>query len=184
MARSFTTADQPDRDAAPGLRRRLAPGALEPGRGARPGQRVPLVGNVAMDAVMADVTDVPGPPVGVDDEFVLIGRRATSDHRAELARPAPRTPGRCNGMARDCPGCTMPRPVPVAVRTLAGGGKVARIQLWNGDICELEVDAIVNPANPSLWMATGVGEAIKRAGGDEIEFAAVRQAPLGWARPW
>lgn len=37
------------------------------------GRRVPLVGNVAMDAVMADVTDVPGPPVGVDDEFVLIG---------------------------------------------------------------------------------------------------------------
>jgi alanine racemase len=37
------------------------------------GVRVPLVGNVAMDAVMADVTDVPGPPVGVGDEFVLIG---------------------------------------------------------------------------------------------------------------
>jgi alanine racemase len=37
------------------------------------GCRVPLVGNVAMDAVMADVTDVPGPPVGVADEFVLIG---------------------------------------------------------------------------------------------------------------
>ncbi len=55
---------------------------------------------------------------------------------------------------------------------------MARIQLWNGDICELEVDAIVNPANPSLWMATGVGGAIKRAGGDEIEFAAVRQGPI------
>jgi O-acetyl-ADP-ribose deacetylase (regulator of RNase III) len=55
---------------------------------------------------------------------------------------------------------------------------VARIELWNGDICELEVDAIVNPANPSLWMSTGVGGAIKRAGGDEIEFAAVRQAPV------
>ena len=27
------------------------------------GRLVPLVGNVAMDAVMADVTDVPGPPV-------------------------------------------------------------------------------------------------------------------------
>jgi hypothetical protein len=26
-----------------------------------------------MDAVMADVTDVPGRPVGIDDEFVLIG---------------------------------------------------------------------------------------------------------------
>ena len=37
------------------------------------GQRVPLVGNVAMDAVMADVTDVAGPPVSPADEFVLIG---------------------------------------------------------------------------------------------------------------
>jgi O-acetyl-ADP-ribose deacetylase (regulator of RNase III) len=56
---------------------------------------------------------------------------------------------------------------------------VARIELWNGDICELEVDAIVNAANVSLWMSTGVGGAIKRAGGDEIEFAAIRQAPVG-----
>ncbi|HXG27023.1 MAG TPA: alanine racemase [Candidatus Binatia bacterium] len=39
------------------------------------GRRVPLVGNVAMDAVMADVTDVPGPPVTVADEFVLIGEQ-------------------------------------------------------------------------------------------------------------
>jgi O-acetyl-ADP-ribose deacetylase (regulator of RNase III) len=55
---------------------------------------------------------------------------------------------------------------------------VARIELWNGDICDLEVDAIVNAANLSLWMSTGVGGAIKRAGGDEIEIAAVRQAPV------
>jgi O-acetyl-ADP-ribose deacetylase (regulator of RNase III) len=55
---------------------------------------------------------------------------------------------------------------------------LARIELWNGDICDLEVDAIVNPANLSLWMSTGVGGAIKRAGGDAIEFAAVRQAPV------
>ena len=55
---------------------------------------------------------------------------------------------------------------------------MARIELWNGDICELEVDAIVNAANVSLWMSTGVGGAIKRAGGDSIEFAAVRQAPV------
>ena len=39
------------------------------------GHRVPILGNVAMDAVMADVTDVPGLPVTVDDEFVLIGRQ-------------------------------------------------------------------------------------------------------------
>jgi O-acetyl-ADP-ribose deacetylase (regulator of RNase III) len=55
---------------------------------------------------------------------------------------------------------------------------VTRIQLWNGDICQLEVDAIVSPANPSLWMATGVGASIKAAGGDPVEFAAVRQAPV------
>jgi O-acetyl-ADP-ribose deacetylase (regulator of RNase III) len=54
---------------------------------------------------------------------------------------------------------------------------VARIELWNGDICDLEVDAIVNPANVTLWMATGVGGALKRAGGDEIEFAAIRFGP-------
>jgi O-acetyl-ADP-ribose deacetylase (regulator of RNase III) len=55
---------------------------------------------------------------------------------------------------------------------------LARIELWNGDICDLEVDAIVNAATLSLWMATGVSGAIKRAGGDQIEFAAVRQAPV------
>ena len=37
------------------------------------GHRVPLVGNVSMDALTADVTDVPGAPVGEDDEFVLLG---------------------------------------------------------------------------------------------------------------
>lgn len=55
---------------------------------------------------------------------------------------------------------------------------MTRLELWNGDICVLEVDAIVNPASPSLWMTTGVGGALKRAGGDEIEFAAVRQGPI------
>ncbi len=55
---------------------------------------------------------------------------------------------------------------------------MARIELWNGDICDLEVDSIVNAANVSGWMATGVGGALKRRGGDIIEFEAVRQAPL------
>jgi alanine racemase len=39
------------------------------------GGRAPLVGNVAMDAIMADVTDVPGEAVTVRDEFVLIGEQ-------------------------------------------------------------------------------------------------------------
>jgi alanine racemase len=38
------------------------------------GRRVPLIGAVAMDAVAADVTDVPG--AGLGDEFVLIGEQA------------------------------------------------------------------------------------------------------------
>jgi O-acetyl-ADP-ribose deacetylase (regulator of RNase III) len=55
---------------------------------------------------------------------------------------------------------------------------MADIALWNGDICDLEVDAIVSPASPNLWMATGVAGAIKRRGGDAIEFASVRQGPV------
>jgi len=55
---------------------------------------------------------------------------------------------------------------------------VTRIELWNGDICVLEVDAIVCPATTSLWMSTGVAGELKRAGGDAIEFAALRQAPV------
>jgi hypothetical protein len=37
--------------------------------------RVPQVGTVAMDAIMVDVTDVPGSPVTIDDEFTLIGEQ-------------------------------------------------------------------------------------------------------------
>jgi alanine racemase len=47
------------------------------------GGRVPLVGNVTMDAVMADVTDVPGPPVTLDDEFILLGSQGNQRIRAE-----------------------------------------------------------------------------------------------------
>jgi alanine racemase len=51
------------------------------------GVRAPLVGNVAMDAVMVDVTDVPGPPVGADDEFVLLGSQGGAAITAgDLAR--------------------------------------------------------------------------------------------------
>jgi alanine racemase len=39
------------------------------------GMRVPAVGTVAMDALMVDVTDVPGEQVTVDDEFTLIGEQ-------------------------------------------------------------------------------------------------------------
>ncbi len=51
------------------------------------GKRVPVVGNVAMDATMIDVTDVPGAPVNVADEVVLIGTQADETIPAgEVAR--------------------------------------------------------------------------------------------------
>jgi len=51
------------------------------------GRRVPVVGNVAMDATMIDVSDVPGPPVDIDEEVVLIGRQGDAEiGAAEVAR--------------------------------------------------------------------------------------------------
>jgi len=51
------------------------------------GQRVPVVGNVAMDATMIDVSLVPGPPVDIDEEVVLIGRQGAAEiTAAEVAR--------------------------------------------------------------------------------------------------
>ncbi|HUQ78771.1 MAG TPA: alanine racemase [Patescibacteria group bacterium] len=51
------------------------------------GIRVPVVGNVAMDATMIDVTDVPGSPVDIGDEVVLIGAQGEDRiSAAELAR--------------------------------------------------------------------------------------------------
>src|SRR3954453_11938755 len=105
---------------------------------------------------------------------------ASTSQRSIWRRHAPPIRGRSlPGWLGDYLGCTMPRLAPSVCGPLPRGGvRLASIELWNGDICDLEVDAIVNPANLSLWMATGVGGALKRAGGDAIEFAAVRQAPV------
>jgi alanine racemase len=49
------------------------------------GRRVPMVGNVAMDAVMVDITDVP--TATHDDEFVLLGEQGSEIITAgDLAR--------------------------------------------------------------------------------------------------
>jgi alanine racemase len=84
------------------------------------GVRVPLVGTVAMDAVMADVTDVPGPPVTADDEFVLLGAQGGDEiTAAELAQ------GRTTitwevvaTMARRLPRVYTAGAAPVGIRTL------------------------------------------------------------------
>jgi O-acetyl-ADP-ribose deacetylase len=53
-----------------------------------------------------------------------------------------------------------------------------KLEAVEGDITQLEVDAIVNAANNELWMGAGVAGAIKRAGGAEIEREAVARAPI------
>jgi O-acetyl-ADP-ribose deacetylase (regulator of RNase III) len=52
------------------------------------------------------------------------------------------------------------------------------IEVVEGDITRLEVDAIANAANNHLWMGAGVAGAIKRAGGEEIEREAVAKGPI------
>jgi O-acetyl-ADP-ribose deacetylase (regulator of RNase III) len=54
----------------------------------------------------------------------------------------------------------------------------AEIVLQQGDITELEADALVNAANNHLWMGAGVAGAIKRKGGEIIEREAVAQGPI------
>jgi O-acetyl-ADP-ribose deacetylase (regulator of RNase III) len=51
------------------------------------------------------------------------------------------------------------------------------IDVWQGEIAELEVDALIVPANESLFMTSGVAASVKRHGGEEIERDAVYQGP-------
>ena len=52
------------------------------------------------------------------------------------------------------------------------------IEVYKGDITQLELDALVNAANNRLWMGGGVAGALKRAGGKEIEDEAVKKGPI------
>ena len=52
------------------------------------------------------------------------------------------------------------------------------LEVVEGDITRLEVDAVANAANDHLWMGAGVAGAIRRAGGEEIEREAVAQGPI------
>jgi len=54
-----------------------------------------------------------------------------------------------------------------------------RLEVVEGDIASLEVDAVANAANDHLWMGAGVAGALKRAGGEEIEREAVARGPIG-----
>jgi len=58
-----------------------------------------------------------------------------------------------------------------------------RIQILQGDLTEIDVDAIVNAANNDLILGAGVAGAILRKGGDSIqkECEAIGSIPVGYA---
>jgi O-acetyl-ADP-ribose deacetylase (regulator of RNase III)/ADP-ribose pyrophosphatase YjhB (NUDIX family) len=56
--------------------------------------------------------------------------------------------------------------------------KDTEIEIVQGDITELKVDAIVNAANNKLVMGGGVAGAIKKKGGKVIEEEAVKKGPI------
>jgi alanine racemase len=87
------------------------------------GVRVPIVGNVAMDAVMVDVTDVQGEPVTVADEFVLLGSQGPVRIRAaDLARAAGTNSWEVvTAMARRLPRVYHAPAGPQGIRTLVPG---------------------------------------------------------------
>ncbi len=55
---------------------------------------------------------------------------------------------------------------------------MVKIEIRQGDITQLELDAVVNAANNRLWMGGGVAGALKRVGGREIETEAVSKGPV------
>jgi|ERR1035437_6768625 O-acetyl-ADP-ribose deacetylase (regulator of RNase III) len=57
------------------------------------------------------------------------------------------------------------------------------IEIVHGDITKASADILVNAANSSLWMGTGVAGALKIAGGPGIEREAMAKGPIkvGWA---
>lgn len=52
------------------------------------------------------------------------------------------------------------------------------MDVWQGEIAELEVDALVIGANESLFMTAGAAASVKRHAGNEVERAAVEQGPI------
>jgi len=52
------------------------------------------------------------------------------------------------------------------------------LEVVDGDIASLEIDAVANAANDHLWMGAGVAGALKRGGGDEIEREAMAKGPI------
>jgi O-acetyl-ADP-ribose deacetylase len=56
---------------------------------------------------------------------------------------------------------------------------MAELEVENGDVTKLEVDAIANAANTELKHGGGVAAAISRAGGPDVQRESDERAPIG-----
>src|ERR671931_755246 len=56
---------------------------------------------------------------------------------------------------------------------------MAELEVIDGDVTKLEVDAIANAANTQLRHGGGVAAAISRAGGPEVQGESDEKAPVG-----
>jgi O-acetyl-ADP-ribose deacetylase len=56
---------------------------------------------------------------------------------------------------------------------------MAKLEVIDGDVTKLEVDAIANAANTQLRHAGGVAAAISRAGGPTVQRESDEKAPIG-----
>ena len=56
---------------------------------------------------------------------------------------------------------------------------MAKLEVIDGDVTKLEVDAIANAANTQLAHGGGVAGAISRAGGPEVQRESDEKAPIG-----
>ncbi len=52
------------------------------------------------------------------------------------------------------------------------------ISIIQGDISQVQADALVNAANNELWMGSGVAGALRRACGSEVEREAMGKGPI------
>lgn len=115
------------------------------------------------------------PPRGPDEAYFqhLLARMLAHDPRhryPSLARPAQLFAALARSVAHPPPPSRAPDGA-----TFAG----AQVTVEAGDISRAHVDGIMSSANYQLAMRSGVGDALRRAGGDELE----REAQAGGEQP-
>lgn len=116
----------------------------------------------------------PAPRSGPESFFQhLVGRMLAKDPAARIPEPKPaRREARMLHAVLGGEACTRSF-VATGPTSFRHGG--CEVTLRVGDIAHAEADAIVSSANYEMKMRSGVGEALRRAGGDELEEAAMAE---------